>query len=276
MTRVLGAKTRRVHVTRQGCAASFARSLRPAVRTCRASGSAPRESEGVTDRGSPAPSAVTQRRPTQPASFDAGEQRGESPTRARGDDGSIGCARVSNTVAEVDERRPGLERRGSLARARADGGPALHEGSDALGRGAKRVANRWSGQQRHDAGKGPSRASERASRGKGLRSIEGTPVTLSAHLVHAGGLGAISAALDRALGARAPGALEGEATRVSEARPHARRREDNARRGDPSKEFVRPAKAQLHCREAGDDPGQARASDRSRPTGNRRDAGTDT
>jgi hypothetical protein len=92
----------------------------------------------------------------------------------------------------------------------------------------------------------------RVSRGKGLRSIEGTPVSLSAHLVHAGGLGATSAALERALGARAPGAFEREATRVSEARPHARRREDNARRRDPSR-GVRPAEARLHCREAGND-----------------------
>jgi len=84
VTRVLEANTRRVRAIPQGRPAAFSRSPRPVTRSPAQAGRAG-ASRGVAGRGSPASAAVTRRgRPTQPASVDAGEQRGESPTRARG------------------------------------------------------------------------------------------------------------------------------------------------------------------------------------------------
>ncbi len=76
-------------------------------------------------------------------------------------------------------------------------------------------APRWPSRS---AGTGRSRALERALRGKGLRSMEGTSGRLESRLVHASGRKATSAALSRIRGRASVSDHEGEATGVSEVR----------------------------------------------------------
>jgi hypothetical protein len=124
------------------------------------------------------------------------------------------------SVAEVGERRPGSEKHDPLAI-----GLCGRE-SEPLARNPARGHCRWIQKRRRpasrwpsrEAGRGPSRAFERTSRGRGFRSMEGTPDRFHGQLVHARRSGAISAALEM-FRERANGhGSAREATGVSEAR----------------------------------------------------------
>jgi hypothetical protein len=196
---------------------AFSRALRPVIRS-----SAQAERSGVsrrvTGRGSLASAAVTHwsgrrnRHRSMPASSGA-----QAPTRARGTMARRVCPRVEY----------GCRSRRTTPRPRE----VRSAGKGAHGRGPNPSRDRKVGVRAQRASRADRRGSKattlakaRAGRPKGRCGArvfvrwKAPLVVLSAHHVHAGGLGMASAALDRALGARAPGVLEGEATGVSEAR----------------------------------------------------------
>jgi len=129
-----------------------------------------------------------------------------------------GCARASVTVAEVGERRRGSEKRAyPLAAGHVDGNqsPQVFRKESPGTQKRRTPAPRWPSRS---AGTGRSRALERALRGKGLRSMEGTSGCFDGRLVHASGPRVTSAAPS---GIRARASVtdhEGEATEVSEVR----------------------------------------------------------
>lgn len=165
------------------------------------------------------------------------------------------------TVAEVGERRRGPEKRdppwhrGAWTGTGPEGDP---RGSRA-GQRRREAAPRW---QSRGAGEGRSRASERALRGEGPRSMEGTPGRFPEALVHAGAAGPASAAFAGFAGARAPRSPAGEATGVSEARSV---RATTGRQRPPrwnTEGNVRPAEANGSAVKAGDLSGLARRKPR--------------
>jgi hypothetical protein len=142
---------------------------------------------------------------------------GRKPHSRARSDSSFGCARASTSVAEVGERRSGSEKRdpdGKRARGR---GPGFREGPQGpLGdQRRRRPAPRWPSR---GAGRGPSRAFERTSRGRGFRAMEDTLGRDLGFLVHARKHRAALATLEM-IRERANGhGIAGEATGVSEAR----------------------------------------------------------
>jgi len=129
-----------------------------------------------------------------------------------------GCARASVTVAEVGERRRGPEKRAyPLATGHVDGDqdPQVLRKEPPGIQKRRTPAPRWPSR---GAGTGRSRALERALRGKGLRSMEGTSGRLDGRLVHASGRRATSAAPWRFRARASVADHEGEATGVSEVR----------------------------------------------------------
>jgi len=140
-----------------------------------------------------------------------------------------GCARASTTVAEVDERRRGSDKRdfpmanGSRGREpRLDG---IRKDEVEL-QTRRRPRPRWPSRS---VGRGPSRASERALRGRGLRSMEGIPDRRPEQLVHASGSKAIWRLTRHGQAReRLPVFARGDRD-VRGLCMHASRREDNAR-----------------------------------------------
>lgn len=142
----------------------------------------------------------------------------KAPTRVRGSAARLG----------VPAYRNGCRSRRTTPRSRE----ALPAGKGASGRGPNpgrgRKAASARAQSASSAGgrgsKAPAPAKARAGRPKGrcgarvFARWKASSTALSAHLVHANGLGAVSAARKKAPGARAPGELEREATGMSEAR----------------------------------------------------------
>lgn len=129
-----------------------------------------------------------------------------------------GCARASDTVAEVGERRRGPEKRDSpLATGHVDGDqdPQVFRKESPGAQTRRTPARRWPSR---GAGRGRSRALERASRGEGLRSMEGTLGRSKGRLVHASGPKATSAAPARMRDRASVTRRVGEATGVSEVR----------------------------------------------------------
>jgi len=112
-------------------------------------------------------------RPTQPASLDAGEQWGASSHSRARNDGSQGVPacriRLQKSTNDAEASRGALRWQGS-ARTGAQPEPR----PQGRGEGSKRVESGPPWQQNHDARKGSSLAPERASRGEGLRPMEGT------------------------------------------------------------------------------------------------------
>jgi hypothetical protein len=146
--------------------------------------------------GSPAPLAATRERANATGIGWCQRVAGrKSHSRAR-IDSSFGCARASISVAEVGERRPGSEKRDPVGK-RARGRGPRHSRNSSRRRPRverrRRPAPRW---QSRGAGRGPSRAFERTSRGRGFRSMEGTPGCSLGSLVHARKLRAALAALE--------------------------------------------------------------------------------
>jgi len=141
----------------------------------------------------------------------------KSHSRAR-NDSSFGCVRASTSVAEVGERCPGSEKRdpaGKRARGRGPRRSRIPSRGRSRVERRRRPAPRW---QSRGAGRDPSRAFERTSRGRGFRSMEGTPGRTLGFLVHAGKLRAILAALGGIRERANDHGTAREATRVSEAR----------------------------------------------------------
>lgn len=173
---------------------------------------------GRAVRGSPVPHAATRRRGQRnwhrlvPASSGAKaslacEERQLDRVCPRVD---IGC-RSRRTTPRSRETRSRWQTgvwtgtRPSRSSARGDTGDQRR----------RRPAPRWPSR---GAGRGPSRAFERTSRGRGFRSMEGTPGRNLGWLVHASRSGATSAALEM-IRERANGhGIAGEATGVSEVR----------------------------------------------------------
>jgi len=119
-----------------------------------------------------------------------------------------GCARVSFAVAEVGERRRGPEKRDSRWQRGAWTGTQPRQSPQGTVGGQRRrePVLRWPSR---GTGKGPSRALERALRGDGLRSTEGTSGCPPERFVHANELAAASAALAGLSDARASGTTRG-------------------------------------------------------------------
>jgi len=144
---------------------------------------------GCAARGSQATSAATQRRGQRnwhrlvPASSGAKASLACEDRAARS---GVPARRLS--VAEVGERRPGSEKHDPLAigtRGREPDPPSRNHRKVVLVRWfqkRRRPASRWPSR---GAGRGPSRAFERTSRGRGFRSMEVTPDRFQGRLVHA-------------------------------------------------------------------------------------------
>jgi len=129
----------------------------------------------------------------------------------------VGCARASTSVAEVGGRRTRFKEAQPVGNGGCGRGPGS-SGSSARGereaQRRRRPASRWPSRE---AGRGPSRAFERTLRGRGFRSMEGTPDRFFGWLVHASRQEAVLAALE-VVRERANGrGRSGEATGVSEA-----------------------------------------------------------
>jgi hypothetical protein len=156
--------------------------------------------------------------PTQLASVGASEQRGESLTRVRGQTARSGVPARRHRLQKSANEARGSEKRdpaGKRARGRGPGSRRSPQGGTREFQGHRRPAPRWPSR---GAGRGPSRAFERTSRGRGFRAMEGTLGRDLGFLVHAREHGAALAALE-VIRERANGhGIAGEATGVSEAR----------------------------------------------------------
>jgi len=157
----------------------------------------------------------------------------------------VGCVRASNSVAEVGERGRGSEKRDSPGKGgRVDGNQSSRCSQEHRGQQRHRQLAPW--WQSHGAGVGPSRVSERASRGEGLRKMEGTLGRfLGRSFTRADRRR--SWRLSRGPCARASRAVWERRQECQRQGMHAARREDNARHAErPRKaicESVQPAEA---------------------------------
>lgn len=219
VTRVLEANTRRVRTIPQGRPASLLSIASARDSLSRASG-------------------ARRRKPGRGGSRLAGLRRGDATGKANATgirrcrraagrkphsrariNRSFGCARVSKRLQKSTNDAEASRGVTPLAREHADGGPTSGgepQGEPSVAQSASRTGGR--GSNATTPAKARAGRPNRVSRGRGLRSMEGTSGRLPAHPVHAGGLGTTSAALEGASGARAPGVRSGEATGVSEVR----------------------------------------------------------
>jgi len=147
-------------------------------------------------RGSPASGAATRWKANATGIGWCQRAAGRKPHSRARKNGSNGCARASNTVAEVVGRRRDPEKRDPQANGTTRTGIGAH-GTSARGirelQRCRRSVPRWPSRS---ADRGPSRAPERASRGRGFRAMEGTPGRIPNRFVHANRCGAASATLE--------------------------------------------------------------------------------
>jgi hypothetical protein len=150
---------------------------------------------------------------------------------------------VSNTVAEVDERRRGLERCAPLARERTDGGPTRAETARSRrGLKARRERTAVAAKPRRPQRLEPGARKGVAGRGS---SSDGRHPRSFFQLITFTRVGwgwprrPSTGLLERELQGFSTGRRQG----CQRLGPHALRRDDNARRGDQSKRNVRPAEA---------------------------------
>lgn len=191
---------------------------------------------GRAARGSQATSAATQRRGQRnwhrlvPASSGVKVPLACEDRAARS---GVPARRLS--VAEVGERRRGSEKHGPLAIGTCGREPEPLARNPARGhcqwiQKRRRPAPRWPS---HGAGRSPSRAFERTSRGRGFRSMEGTPDRFWGRLVHARRQrGDLGGSRDVSVNVRTITAPRERRQGCQRLGTHASRREDNAHRDE--------------------------------------------
>jgi hypothetical protein len=192
VTRVPGAsRGGHARLRQERAYSTFSRTLRPAQTASSTQVERTVRKPGCAVRGSPAPHAATRRKGQRnwhrlvPASSGAkaslaSEERQLDRVCPRVD---IGC-RSRRTVPRFRETRI------PMANGRVDGNQAPGETPQGVAPGDqrhRRPAPRWPSR---GAGRGPSRAFERTSRGRGFRQMEGTPGCNLGWLVHASRSGA--------------------------------------------------------------------------------------
>jgi hypothetical protein len=126
----------------------------------------------VVARGPPDAMQVASDTPTQPASL-AGEQRSESPARARGSDARRVCPRVVYGCRSRQAMSRAQRSASPLATGRVDGGSARANPKKARAGPTASIAGVAVAKPRRRGGR--SRALERASRGEGPCPTEDTP-----------------------------------------------------------------------------------------------------
>jgi len=211
--------TRRARATSSRARAStFSRAPRPAQTASSTQVEHTVRKPGCAVRGSPAPHAATRRK---------GQRNWHRLVPASsGAKASLACEerQLVRVCPRVDigcrsrRTRPEVQRNAiPLANGRVDGDQAsgkLRKDSPGV-EGHRRPAPR---RPSRGAGRGPSRAFERTSRGRGFRAMEGTSGRFPGRLVHASRQGAVSAALEMIRERANDHGIAGVATGVSEAR----------------------------------------------------------
>jgi hypothetical protein len=204
-------------------------------------------------RGSQATSAATRRRGQRnwhrlvPAGSEA-----KASLACEGRAARLGVPARRLSVAEVGERRLGSEKYDPLAIGSCGRGP------EPLSRSHRKVALVWWIQKRRrpaprwpsrGAGRGPSRAFERTSRGRGFRSMEGTPDRFRGQLVHARRQrGDLGGSRDVFVNVRTVTASRERRQGCQRLGTHASRREDNAHRdGKPLSGRARATRRSENC-----------------------------
>jgi hypothetical protein len=143
---------------------------------------------------------------------------GRKPHSRARSDSSFGCARASTSVAEVGERGPRFREARSRWQTGVWTGTRLPASSERTLRKLPRHRRPAPRRPSRGAGRGPSRAFERTSRGRGFRAMEGTSGRFPGRLVHASRQGAASAALEMIRERANDHGFARVATGVSEAR----------------------------------------------------------
>jgi hypothetical protein len=159
------------------------------------------------------------------------------------------CPRIEFGCRSRRTRPRFREARLSWQGGRVDGNPGSRCSQEHRGQQRHRQLAPW--WQSHGAGVGPSRVSERASRGEGLRKMEGTPGRFSGRSFTRADRRR-SWRLSRGACARASRALWERRQECQRQGVHASRREDNARHDeDPAKKFANlcrlPKRIALSC-----------------------------